>query len=93
LWDLAHLPKLSPHLVELALHEHHSILSEAYLIKDALKKTFILRCIEDIKKVIVFFFITTVVLCHYIDIAFFMQNFKNVVFKFYVKNLKFFEFV
>ena len=51
LWDLAHLPKLSPHLVELALREHHSILSDAYLIKDAVKKNFILRCIDDIKKV------------------------------------------
>nr|CAB3267565.1 ubiquitin carboxyl-terminal hydrolase 48-like [Phallusia mammillata] len=50
LWDLAHLPKLSPHLVDLALRAHNAILSESSYVKDSLKKSFIVRCIEDIKK-------------------------------------------
>jgi len=48
---LAHLPKLTPHLVDLALREHNTILNDSGFVKDSLKKSFILRCIDDIKKV------------------------------------------
>ncbi|CAK8688756.1 unnamed protein product [Clavelina lepadiformis] len=50
LWDLAHHPKLSPTLVDMLLSEHNAILGESYLIKDAVKKSFIMKCIEDIRK-------------------------------------------
>lgn len=50
LWDLSHLPKLPAHLVEFSMKEHHAILNDSYHVRESLKKTFIIRCIEDIKK-------------------------------------------
>ncbi len=51
LWRLAHLPQLSREMVELALDSHSSILIDSYHTKDAEKKTYISKCVEDIKKV------------------------------------------
>ena len=51
LWRLAHLPQLSREMVELALDSHSSILIDSYHTKDAEKKTYIAKCVEDIKKV------------------------------------------
>ena len=39
-------------MVELALDAHSSILIDSYHTKDAEKKTYIAKCVEDIKKVI-----------------------------------------
>lgn len=51
LWDLAHLPTLPTTLVQQALEEHLTILSDAYAVKETVKKSYIIKCIEDIKKV------------------------------------------
>uniref|UniRef100_A0A4W3HTX5 Ubiquitin carboxyl-terminal hydrolase 24 n=1 Tax=Callorhinchus milii TaxID=7868 RepID=A0A4W3HTX5_CALMI len=51
LWELAHLPLLPTNLVQQALEEHLTILSEAYAVKEQIKKSYIIKCIEDIKKV------------------------------------------
>ena len=51
LWDLAHLPALSTSLVEQALDEHHSILSDSYSVKEQVKLQYVNKCVEDIKKV------------------------------------------
>ena len=51
LWGLAHLPQLSREMVELALEAHSSILIESYHTKEAEKRTYINKCIEDIRKV------------------------------------------
>ena len=51
LWRLAHLPQLSREMVELALDSHSSILIDSYHTKDTEKKTYIAKCVEDIKKV------------------------------------------
>lgn len=53
LWEMAHLPYLSPPLVEHALEEHLCILGEVPH-KDVTKKSFLLKCVEDIKKVRLF---------------------------------------
>ncbi|KAM8875129.1 LOW QUALITY PROTEIN: ubiquitin carboxyl-terminal hydrolase 24 [Spinachia spinachia] len=50
LWDLAHLPSLPTSLVQQALEEHLGILSDAYAVKEAVKRGYIIKCIEDIKK-------------------------------------------
>ncbi|XP_056118772.1 ubiquitin carboxyl-terminal hydrolase 24 isoform X3 [Rhinichthys klamathensis goyatoka] len=50
LWELAHLPTLPTSLVQQALEEHLTILSDAYAVKEAIKKNYIIKCIEDIKK-------------------------------------------
>ncbi|XP_043941443.1 ubiquitin carboxyl-terminal hydrolase 24 [Protopterus annectens] len=50
LWDLAHLPSLPCGLVQQALEEHLTILSDAYAVKEVIKKAYIVKCIEDIKK-------------------------------------------
>ncbi|KAL4237153.1 Ubiquitin carboxyl-terminal hydrolase 24 [Mactra antiquata] len=50
LWDLSHLPKLSTHLIELALDEHLAILNDSYTVKDQIKKNYVSKCVEDIKK-------------------------------------------
>ncbi|XP_077972925.1 ubiquitin carboxyl-terminal hydrolase 24-like [Styela clava] len=50
LWDLSHLPKLSSHLVQQSMREHHAILNDSHHVRDSMKKTFIVRCIDDIKK-------------------------------------------
>ncbi|KAJ6662583.1 hypothetical protein lerEdw1_011720 [Lerista edwardsae] len=50
LWDLAHLPTLPSSLVQQALEEHLTILSDAYAVKEAIKRSYIIKCIEDIKR-------------------------------------------
>uniref|UniRef100_A0A4W4HLH8 Ubiquitin carboxyl-terminal hydrolase 24 n=1 Tax=Electrophorus electricus TaxID=8005 RepID=A0A4W4HLH8_ELEEL len=50
LWDLAHLPTLPTTLVQQALEEHLTILSDAYAVKETIKRNYIIKCIEDIKK-------------------------------------------
>ncbi|KAL6486199.1 hypothetical protein MHYP_G00055910 [Metynnis hypsauchen] len=50
LWDLAHLPTLPTTLVQQALEEHLTILSDAYAVKETVKRNYIIKCIEDIKK-------------------------------------------
>ncbi|XP_029684386.1 ubiquitin carboxyl-terminal hydrolase 24 isoform X3 [Takifugu rubripes] len=50
LWELAHLPTLPTTLVQQALEEHLGILSDAYAVKETVKRNYIIKCIEDIKK-------------------------------------------
>ncbi|XP_040216798.1 ubiquitin carboxyl-terminal hydrolase 24 isoform X6 [Rana temporaria] len=50
LWDLAHLPTLPSNLIQQALEEHLTILSDAYAVKETVKRSYIIKCIEDIKK-------------------------------------------
>ncbi|RXN05544.1 ubiquitin carboxyl-terminal hydrolase 24 isoform X3 [Labeo rohita] len=50
LWELAHLPTLPTTLVQQALEEHLTILSDAYAVKETVKRNYIIKCIEDIKK-------------------------------------------
>uniref|UniRef100_A0A8B9K721 Ubiquitin carboxyl-terminal hydrolase 24 n=1 Tax=Astyanax mexicanus TaxID=7994 RepID=A0A8B9K721_ASTMX len=50
LWDLAHLPTLPTTLVQQALEEHLTILSDGYAVKETVKRNYIIKCIEDIKK-------------------------------------------
>ncbi|XP_073790154.1 ubiquitin carboxyl-terminal hydrolase 24 isoform X4 [Danio rerio] len=50
LWELAHLPTLPTSLVQQALEEHLTILSDAYAVKETIKRNYIIKCIEDIKK-------------------------------------------
>ncbi|KAM8930374.1 ubiquitin carboxyl-terminal hydrolase 24 isoform 2-T2 [Pelodytes ibericus] len=50
LWDLAHLPTLPSILIQQALEEHLAILSDAYAVKETVKRSYIIKCIEDIKK-------------------------------------------
>lgn len=49
LWDLARYAGLPCHLVERALDEHLSVLAEIPN-KEQLRKTYVLRCIDDLKK-------------------------------------------
>lgn len=51
LWSLAHLPNMSREMVELALESHSTVLVDSYHTKDAEKKTYISKCVDDIKKV------------------------------------------
>ncbi|XP_059922771.1 ubiquitin carboxyl-terminal hydrolase 24 isoform X5 [Gadus macrocephalus] len=50
LWELAHLPTLPTSLVQQASEEHLGILSDAYAVKETIKRSYIIKCIEDIKK-------------------------------------------
>ncbi|XP_051788643.1 ubiquitin carboxyl-terminal hydrolase 24 isoform X2 [Erpetoichthys calabaricus] len=50
LWELAHLPTLPTGLVQQALEEHLTILSDACSVKEGVKRNYIIKCIEDIKK-------------------------------------------
>ncbi|KAL3868453.1 hypothetical protein ACJMK2_041259 [Sinanodonta woodiana] len=50
LWDLAHLPVLSTDLIEQALDEHLGILNDSYAVKDQVKRQYVSKCVEDIKK-------------------------------------------
>uniref|UniRef100_A0A8C4VCQ0 Ubiquitin carboxyl-terminal hydrolase 24 n=1 Tax=Falco tinnunculus TaxID=100819 RepID=A0A8C4VCQ0_FALTI len=52
LWELAHLPTLPCSLIQQALEEHLTILSDAYAVKEAIKRSYIIKCIEDIKRVV-----------------------------------------
>ena len=49
LWDLARHSGLPCHLVERALDEHLLVLSETSN-KEQLRKSYVLRCIDDLKK-------------------------------------------
>ncbi len=51
LWNLVHLPHLGREMVELALESHSSILVESYHTKEAEKRTYMSKCVEDIRKV------------------------------------------
>ena len=55
LWNLAHLPHVSREMVELALDAHSSILIESYSTKEGERRTYIGKCVEDIRKVRTFF--------------------------------------
>ncbi|CAI8010592.1 Ubiquitin carboxyl-terminal hydrolase 24, partial [Geodia barretti] len=50
LWNLAHLPHVSREMVELALDAHSSILIESYSTKEGERRTYIGKCVEDIRK-------------------------------------------
>ncbi|XP_013409431.2 ubiquitin carboxyl-terminal hydrolase 24-like [Lingula anatina] len=50
LWDLAHVPSLTTNLIEQALGEHLVILSDAYSVREQVKKNYLTKCVEDIKK-------------------------------------------
>uniref|UniRef100_A0A8C7SXV5 Ubiquitin specific peptidase 24 n=1 Tax=Oncorhynchus mykiss TaxID=8022 RepID=A0A8C7SXV5_ONCMY len=50
LWELAHLPTLPTSLVQQASEEHLAILTDAYAVKETVKRCYIIKCIEDIKK-------------------------------------------
>jgi ubiquitin carboxyl-terminal hydrolase 9/24 len=49
LWKLAHQEGLSRPLLEKALAEHLEILSQLTINKDGVRKTYLLKCVEDIK--------------------------------------------
>lgn len=51
LWNLAHLPQSSRVMVELALEAHASILIDSSHTKEAEKRNYIVKCVEDIRKV------------------------------------------
>ncbi len=48
---MAHTPQLSPEMAEQALDAHCSILVDSTHSKDAERKVYIGKCVEDIKKV------------------------------------------
>ena len=50
LWDMAHIPEIPKHLVERAFAEHLATINEITLNKDAMKKQYVLNCVDDIKK-------------------------------------------
>ncbi|KAG8518952.1 Ubiquitin carboxyl-terminal hydrolase 24, partial [Galemys pyrenaicus] len=50
LWELAHLPTLPSSLIQQALEEHLTILSDTYAVREAIKRSYIIKCIEDIKR-------------------------------------------
>ncbi|XP_069185948.1 ubiquitin carboxyl-terminal hydrolase 24 isoform X1 [Procambarus clarkii] len=49
LWALARVPALPPKLVHQAMNEHLTILNES-ATRDQLRKSYIVRCVEDIKR-------------------------------------------
>lgn len=49
LWELARVPALPPKLVHQAMNEHLNILNES-ATRDQLRKVYIVRCVEDIKR-------------------------------------------
>ena len=53
LWDLAHLPALSTPLVEQALAEHLAILIDSNIVKEQVKKSYVVKCVDDIKEVLI----------------------------------------
>ena len=54
LWELAHLPLLKTSLVELALEEHLAVLSDPFAIKEQVRKQYVIKCVEDIREVLMF---------------------------------------
>lgn len=51
LWDLSHLPTLSRQLIELALEEHLAILSDSFSVREQVKRNYVIKCVDDIRKV------------------------------------------
>ncbi len=51
MWELAHQTQLTTFLVEQALEHHLAILNEAYTVKEQIKKSYVIKCVDDIKKV------------------------------------------
>ena len=45
------MPNISREMLELALDAHSSILIESYHTKESERKTYINKCVEDIRKV------------------------------------------
>ncbi len=50
LWEISHLPELPKHLVEQALTEQLSVLTEMTFNKEATKRTYVFKCVDSIKK-------------------------------------------
>ena len=50
LWEMAHLPALPKSLVESALSEQLSILTEMRTNKDPMRRAYVLKCVDDIKQ-------------------------------------------
>ncbi len=50
LWDLSHRPKLEKDLVEKALAEQLAILNDLTFNKDAMKRVYVLKCVDDLKR-------------------------------------------
>lgn len=50
LWDLSHLPTLSRQLIELALEEHLAILSDSFSVREQVKRNYVIKCVDDIRK-------------------------------------------
>ena len=45
---------LKTSLVELALEEHLAVLSDPFAIKEQVKKQYVIKCVEDIREVLLF---------------------------------------
>lgn len=74
LWELAHLPTLPCSLIQQALEEHLTILSDAYAVKEAIKRSYIIKCIEDIKRVGSLFYLFQSEILSSLDVALFLQD-------------------
>lgn len=48
---MAHLPALSTPLIEQALSEHLAILIDSNIVKEQVKKSYVVKCVDDIKEV------------------------------------------
>ena len=51
LWELAHRPHQSTVLIEQALEHHLGVLNDSYTVKETVKKSYVIKCVDDIKKV------------------------------------------
>ena len=51
LWELAHRPHQSTVLIEEALEHHLGVLNDSYTVKETVKKSYVIKCVDDIKKV------------------------------------------
>jgi len=50
LWEMAHIPEIPKHLVERAFAEHLATINEMTLNKDAIRRQYVLNCVDDIKR-------------------------------------------
>ncbi|ELT87807.1 hypothetical protein CAPTEDRAFT_215538 [Capitella teleta] len=50
LWDLAHLPSLKTSLIEQAISEHLTILNDSYVLKENVKRIYVVKCVDDIRE-------------------------------------------
>ena len=50
LWELAHVSSLSTTLLEQALSEHLSVLNGGNYVNDSIKKSYVFKCINEIKQ-------------------------------------------